>query len=127
MKPETASRIRGRIEVILDAAKTQGLRTDENPARWKGHLANLLPSKRKVRRVRHHPALPYAQLPAFLRELRGRPSLSARALEFCILTAARSTEETPSPGTPPLKPLHRYKLTDATAFAILKTLHPNPL
>jgi integrase len=91
-KPETASRVRGRIEVILDAAKTQELRTGENPARWKGHLANLLPSKRKVRRVRHHPALPYAQLPAFLKDLRGRPSLSARALEFCILTVARSPE-----------------------------------
>jgi hypothetical protein len=74
-KPETASRIRGRIEVILDAAKTQGLRTGENPARWKGHLSNLLPPKRKVRRVRHHPALPYAQVPVFLKELRERPSL----------------------------------------------------
>jgi transposase-like protein len=60
-KPETASRVRGRIEVILDAAKTQGQRSGENPARWKGHLANLLPAKRKVRRVRHHPALPYRE------------------------------------------------------------------
>jgi integrase len=91
-KPETGSRVRGRIESILDAAKTQGQRTGENPARWKGHLANLLPPKRKVRRVRHHPALPYTQLPAFMAALRARPSLSARALEFCILTAVRSKE-----------------------------------
>jgi integrase len=91
-KPETASRVRGRIEVILDAAKTQGQRSGENPARWKGHLANLLPAKRKVRRVRHHPALSYTQLPAFMAALRARPSLSARALEFCILTAVRSKE-----------------------------------
>src|SRR6266566_3649264 len=91
-KPETASRVRGRIEVILDAAKTQGQRNGENPARWKGHLANLLPAKRKVRRVKHHPALPYDKLPAFMAALRTRPSLSARALEFCVLTAARSTE-----------------------------------
>jgi integrase len=92
VKPETASRVRGRIEVILDAAKTQGLRTGENPALWKGHLANLLPSKRKVRRVRHHPSLPYAAIPVFMVALRARPSLSARALEFCILTGARSSE-----------------------------------
>jgi integrase len=72
VKPETASRVRGRTEVILDAAKTQGLRTGANPARWKGHLANPLPAKRKVRRVRHHPALPYAQIPAFMAALRGR-------------------------------------------------------
>jgi integrase len=92
IKPETASRVRGRIEVILDAAKTQGQRSGENPARWKGHLANLLPAKRKVRRVRHHPALPYRELPTFMAALRTRPSLSARALEFCILTAVRSKE-----------------------------------
>jgi integrase len=91
-KTETASRLRGRIEVILDAAKTQGQRSGENPARWRGHLANLLPAKRKVRRVRHHPALPYEAIPAFMAALRARPSVSARALEFCILTAARSAE-----------------------------------
>ena len=79
-KPETASRIRGRIEVVLDAAKTQGQRSGENPARWKGHLANLLPAKRKVLRVRHHSALPYAQIPAFMQALRAHPSISARAL-----------------------------------------------
>jgi integrase len=92
VKPETASRIRGRIEVILDAAKTQGLRSGENPARWKGHLANLLPAKRRVRRVRHHPALPYAQIPTFMKALRARPSTSARALEFTILTGVRNSE-----------------------------------
>jgi integrase len=92
VKPETASRVRGRIEVILDAAKTQGLRVGENPALWKGHLANLLPSKKKVRRVRHHPAMPYEAIPAFMALLRARPSVSARALEFCILTATRSSE-----------------------------------
>jgi integrase len=92
VKPETASRVRGRIEVILDNAKTQGLCTGENPARWKGHLANLLPAKKKVRRVRHHPALSYDAIPAFMAALRARPSVSARALEFCILTAARSSE-----------------------------------
>lgn len=92
VKPETASRVRGRIEVILDAAKTQELRTGENPARWKGHIANLLPAKRKIRRVRHHPALPYAEIPAFMAALRVHPSLSAKALEFCILTGVRSTE-----------------------------------
>lgn len=92
VKPETASRVRGRIEVILDAAKTQGLRTGENPALWKGHLANLLPAKKKVRRVRHHPALPYEAIPAFMSALRARPSMSAKALEFCILTGGRSSE-----------------------------------
>jgi hypothetical protein len=76
VKPETASRVRGRIEVILDAAKTQCLRTGESPALWKGHLANLLPAKKKVRRVRHHPALPYEAIPDFMAALRARPSVS---------------------------------------------------
>jgi len=92
IKPETASRIRGRIEVILDAAKREGLRTGENPARWTGHLKFLLPSKKKVRKVRHHPALPYGHIPAFMAALRERPGLSARALELCVLTASRSGE-----------------------------------
>jgi integrase len=92
VKPETASRIRGRIEAILDAAKTQGQRSGENPARWKGHLANLLPAKGKVRRVRNHPALPFPAVPAFMELLRARPSLSARGLEFTILTATRCNE-----------------------------------
>ena len=91
-KPETASRVRGRIEAILDAAKAQGLRAGENPARWRGHLNHLLPAKTKVRRVRHHAALPYADVPSFMAELREETSISARALEFLILTASRTGE-----------------------------------
>lgn len=91
-KPETASRIRGRIESILDAAKVEGMRDGENPARWRGHLAHMLPSKRKVRPVKHHAAVPWQDMPAFMAELRQRPSLSARALEFIILTATRASE-----------------------------------
>src|SRR5262249_11336079 len=66
MKPETASRLRGRLESILDYAKVRGYRDGENPARWRGHLDKLLPARSKVRRVEHHAALPYAELPAFL-------------------------------------------------------------
>lgn len=90
-KPETASRLRGRIERVLDAAKAKGLRSGENPALWRGHLANLLPKRQKLSRG-HHAALPYKDLPAFMQELRTRPAMSARALEFTILTAARSGE-----------------------------------
>jgi integrase len=89
-KPETASRLRGRIEAILDWAKARGLRQGENPARWRGHLDHLLPARSKVRRVRHHAALPYADLPAFIWELRSQEGVAARALEFTILTAART-------------------------------------
>jgi integrase len=91
-KPETAGRVRGRIESVLDWAKARGYREGENPARWRGHLDKLLPNRRKVRRVRNDPAMPSAQLPAFMAELRGRSSVSARALEFAILTAARTGE-----------------------------------
>jgi integrase len=90
--PETASRVRGRIESILDVAKVEGLRNGENPARWRGHISHLLPQKGKVKPVKHHAAVPYAELPAFMAELRQRPSLSARALEFLILTATRASE-----------------------------------
>jgi integrase len=90
--PETASRIRGRIETILSAAKATGLRTGENPAAWRGHLQNLLPKPRAVKKVEHHKALPYRGLPDFMALLRGRPSISARALEFTILTATRRSE-----------------------------------
>ena len=90
-KPETASRVRGRIERVLDAAKIKGLRSGENPARGKGHLDLLLP-KRSKNVVRHHPALPFADIAKFIAELRGRPAVAARALEFTILTAARSGE-----------------------------------
>jgi len=91
-KPETAGRVRGRIESILDWAKVRGYRTGENPARWRGHLAELLPARSKVRRVEHHAALPYAKLPGFLAGLREQEGIAAPALEFAILTAARTGE-----------------------------------
>lgn len=91
-KPETASRVRGRVEVVLDWATTRGYRQGENPARWRGHLENQLPKKSKVRRVEHHAALPYAEIGAFMAELRGRDGVAARALEFVILTKARTGE-----------------------------------
>ena len=88
-KPETASRLRGRIEQILDAAKAAKLRTGDNPAEWKGNLKHLLA---KPERGGHHGALPYAAVPAFVGRLREQPGLAPRALEFAILTAARSGE-----------------------------------
>ncbi len=78
-KTETAGRVRGRIEAVLDWAKVRGFRHGENPARWKGHLDHVLPKRSKLRRVRHHPALPYGDLPQFMSELRGRRGQSARA------------------------------------------------
>ena len=90
-KSETASRLRGRIEAVLDAAKAQGLRSGENPAAWRGHLAHLLPKRGKLTRG-HHAALPYAGLPAFMAQLRQRDGIAAMALELCILTATRSGE-----------------------------------
>jgi integrase len=92
-KPETASRVRGRIERILDAAKAQGLRSidSSNPARFRGHLALLLPKQSKLARG-HHAALAWHNAPPFMAKLRHREALSARALEFTILTAARSGE-----------------------------------
>lgn len=90
-KPETASRVRGRIERVLDAARAQGLRSGENPARWKGHLDAILPKPKKLSRG-HHAALKYVEAPRFMGDLRARDSLSARALEFTILTAARTSE-----------------------------------
>jgi len=91
-KTETASRLRGRIESVLDWATVRGLRQGENPARWKGHLEHQLPARNKVQKVEHHAALPYAELGAFMAELRQREGISPRALEFAILTAARSGE-----------------------------------
>ncbi len=91
-KPETASRLRGRIESILDWATTRGYRTGENPARWRGHLENLFPRRSKVRKVEHHAALPYADIPAFMEDLQKQPGEGARALRFAILTAARTGE-----------------------------------
>lgn len=91
-RPETASRVRGRIESVFDLAKTQGIAKGENPAKWKGHLNHLLPATSKVHKVEHHPALPYRELPAFMAELRAREGISARAFEFTILTCARTGE-----------------------------------
>jgi integrase len=91
-KPETASRVRGRIESVLDYAKAREWRSGENPARWRGHVANMLPPRSKVARVEHHAALPWAHAGTFLAELRGRDATAARALEFAILTAARTGE-----------------------------------
>ena len=90
--PETASRVRGRIEAVLDFAKTRGWRAGENPARWRGHLMNLLPASGKVAAVRHFAAIPYINVPGVVRELREQQGLAARALEFCILTATRTGE-----------------------------------
>jgi len=92
IKPETASRVRGRIESVLDWATARGYRQGENPARWRGHLENLLPKKTKVRRVEHHAALPYVEIGVFMIELRQQEGVAARALEFAILTAARTGE-----------------------------------
>jgi integrase len=90
--PETASRLRGRIESVLDVARVQGWRTGENPARWKGHLSEALAAPRKVQRVQHHPALPWTEMPTFMAALRGVDGIGALALRFAILTAARTGE-----------------------------------
>lgn len=90
--PETASRVRGRIEAVLTWATVRGYRAGENPARWRGHLSEVLPERSKVRRVKHHAALPPAELPAFMSDLRKQDGMAALALEFAILTAARTSE-----------------------------------
>lgn len=91
-KQETASRLRGRIEKVLDAAKAKGLRSGENPARWRGHLANLLPRRQKLMARGHMPAMHFEDVPSFVGRLREREAVAARALEFLILTAARAGE-----------------------------------
>lgn len=90
-RPETASRVRGRVESVLDAAKVRGLRSGENPAAWRGNLALLLPARKKSPK-RHHPAMPFMDAPAFLEILNGISALSARALELTALTVARTSE-----------------------------------
>lgn len=90
-KPETASRVRMRIEAVLDWAQARGFRSGANPARWKGHLDKLLPA-RPASTKRHHPALPFTDIPEFMPALRAKPGIGARAVEFAILTAARSGE-----------------------------------
>jgi integrase len=92
IKPETAARVRGRIERILDWAKVRGFRQGENPARWRGHLSALLPARSKVRKVKHHAALPYAEIGTLMAALQGREGTATRALEFAIFTAARTGE-----------------------------------
>jgi integrase len=89
--PETASRLRGRIEAVLDYGKANGLRSGENPAAWRGHLALILPKRQKLSRG-HHQAMPYPDIPEFLGKLRDTESIHALALEFLVLTAARSGE-----------------------------------
>lgn len=91
-KTETATRLRGRIESVLDWAAVREYRQGENPARWKGHLDQLLPARSKVQKVIHHAALPFAEMGGFMADLRQQPGMGARALEFCILTATRSGE-----------------------------------
>src|SRR6266498_2569176 len=91
-KPETASRVRGQIEAVLDWAAARGFRDADNPARWKGRLDKLLPRRSKVRAVEHHAALPYDKIGSFMVELREREGVAARALEFAILTAVRTGE-----------------------------------
>lgn len=91
-KTETATRVRGRIEAILDWATSSKYRQGENPARWRGHLKNLLAAPRKVKPVTHHPALPFDQIAEFMKALRAVECVSARALEFLILTGTRTTE-----------------------------------
>jgi integrase len=144
--PETASRVRGRIETVLDWAKARGYRSEENPARWRGHLDQLLPKKSRVaqlaRRARgkgeHFAAMPYRDLPAFVVELRERRGVAARALEFTILTAKR-TEEVISARWPEISAEeklwtipagrmkgereHRVPLSDA-ALTVLEAMQP---
>jgi integrase len=91
-KSETASRLRGRIEAVLDWATVRGYRKGDNPARWRGHLDKLLSARSKIQRVEHHPALPYDQLADFVAMMRSQEGIAARALEFLILTATRTGE-----------------------------------
>ena len=91
-KTETATRLRSRIEQVLDYATVRGYRSGDNPARWRGHLSKLLPAIKKQSRVKHHPALPYSNIGAFMETLQTQEGTAARALEFTILCAARTTE-----------------------------------
>jgi integrase len=92
IKTETASRVRGRIELILDYAEVQKWRTGSNPARWKGHLKSILPSPQKIAQVKHHKAMPYKELPTFLTKLNQMDGMGARCLEMLILTCLRTNE-----------------------------------
>lgn len=136
--PETATRLRGRMEAVLDHARALGWRAGENPARWKGNLSELLPNPSKLARVERQPALPWAQVPGFIAALRERRGMTALALEFCILTAARSGEVrgatwgevddaaaiwTVQAPRMKARQLHRVPLSDA-AMAVLAQLRP---
>jgi integrase len=135
-KTETANRVRGRIEAVLNWATVNGYRSGDNPARWKGHLENALPARGQIAKTEHHAALPFAELPEFMAALRGREGIAARALELTILTAARTNEMTGARWsevdfaaklwTVPAsrmkaKKVHRVPLSDR-ALAILKAL-----
>ncbi|WP_352763501.1 site-specific integrase [Mesorhizobium sp. M0589] len=135
-KPETAQRLRGRIERVLDFAKASGHRSGENPALWRGHLQHLLAKGQKLSRG-HHSAMAYGDVPAFAKRLRASEALSARALDFLILTAARSGEVlgatwpeldlaeklwTVPAARMKARKVHRVPLTDA-ALAILRPLY----
>jgi integrase len=91
-RTETANRTRGRIEAVLDWATVRGYRAGDNPARWRGHLSEVLPARGKIQKTKHHPALPIDEVPAFMTVLREQKAVAARALEFTILTAARTAE-----------------------------------
>src|SRR6202035_4378215 len=91
-RPDTAGRVRGRIEAILSGATARGYRSGDNPARWRGHIDQMLPGRSKIAKVRHHSALPYRELPEFMVSLQACEGISARALEFTILTASRTGE-----------------------------------
>lgn len=93
-KTETANRVRNRIETVLDWATVRGYRSGDNPARWKGHLGEVLPGRNQIAKPQHHAALPFTLVPQFMSELRQREGVAARALEFTILTAARTGEVT---------------------------------
>lgn len=139
--PETASRLRGRIEAVLDYARASGWRTGDNPARWKGNLAELLPRKDTFAREKHQPALPWQRVPAFIEALRERSGMAADALQFTILTAARSGEvrgmkwgeidEATQVWTVPadrmkMKETHRVPLSDAAMAVLLKVRQGTP-
>src|SRR5262249_41062401 len=136
-KPETASRVRGRMEAVLDWAKVRGYRTGENPARWRGHLDHLLPPKAKVRKVEHHAALSYARIGAFLAALRMQNALAARPPDVLSLPAPGAGEALGGLGnkidrgarlwTTPAGRMkagkeHRVPLSDA-ALAVLQQMH----